>query len=335
MAVLTNVVQSETAGTPEASPVAIPSSPPKGYARLYNARLYKICYAIERIGGARIVPLLTLPFAALDILRRRRDYARFLRVRSAVLPATFWKSVGPLRHYMRMIFNWQETLMIALLYSRVSLPYWKKRFEVVGTAPQDLPEWGKRPVIVAFMHTGAFPIIRWYLRMQGLPTASLVGAMPLIIDNDYYNVYLSTGDKMNGVEGTPHYFRSIRDALRYLKPGRVLTMALDGGTIAPQSERPQVAGHLIDVKRGACRVAAQTGAIVMPISMRRKGWCRYEVHYGSRVPDELLEKGDYAAATQHLVSELWPDLEAHPENLNWTALEAFAPELIAPRIEWP
>jgi len=309
-----------------------------GYQKFYNERLYRIFGAVERIGGAAVVPFLMLPFTVVDILRRRHDYPKFVRLREA-MPHDFWKGLGPRRHYFRMIRNWQEFLGVVIFYNRLGLPYWRKRFEVQGKSPRELPEWGKRPVILAFMHTGNFGLIRWWMRSQGMPTASLIGAMPAIVDNKDYNKILDAGDRLYGMEGVPHMFRgsgsALREAIRYLKPGRVLTMALDGGAVSPEAERSDAGGFRIDVKKGACRVAAQTGAIVVPISIRRIGICRYRVKFGQPVPDELIQKGDYAGATQHLVTELWPEIKEHPEDLNWTNLEALHPELQVPRIEWP
>ena len=312
-----------------------PTPPSKSaYARLYSASLYKACYALEKIGGAAAIPLITLPFFAIDYRRRQRDYAQFLCVRDA-LPAAVWKGTSPSHHYRRMIFSWWESLVTNIFYTRLGLPYWSRRFEVEGTPIDQLPEWGQRPVIVAFLHTGSFGLIRWYLRSRKIPTASLIASMPTLIDNPHYNKYLAEGDKIYGLEDVPHYFRGIRDAIRYLKPGRAMTMALDGGAPSPESDRQDAGGAAFYVKKGACRVGAQTGALVVPVSVRRKGFARYIVHFGKPVPDDLLQQGDFTAATQHLVSELWPDLESHPLDLNWTTMEAFAPSLIKPRVEWP
>jgi lauroyl/myristoyl acyltransferase len=314
-----------------------PEAKKGGYAAFYTTRLYEFFLGVERVCGHHALPLLTLPFAFFEFWRRRRDYANFRRIHTA-MPSGFWKGHRPLHHYWRMIYNWRETLTLCTLYTRMSDANWQKRFTVKGTPPQDLPDWGKRPVILAFMHTGYFGFIRWFMRTQGVPTASLIGAMPVLVDNPDYNRYLELGDELNGVEGVPHYFRGaagIREALRYLKPGRAMTMALDGGAVSPHEQWSKAGDLPIDIKRGTCRVGAQVGAIVVPTSVRRKGYCRYEVHFGKPVPDQLLEDGDYAAATQHVVSELWPDLEAHPMDLNWTSMEAFHPELAAPRIEWP
>jgi len=43
------------------------------------------------------------------------------------------------------------------------------------------------------------------------------------------------------------------------------------------------------------------------------------------VSDELLHHDDPTEATQHLVTELWRDIRANPDDLLWSALESFPP----------
>jgi len=309
-----------------------------GFDRFYTARFYRILYGLEKIFGVHVLPIITGAMVAAELLRRRRDYPQFLRLRHG-LPTGFWKGVSPLRHFVGMVYNWDESMMQALFYPCLARPDWQRRFEVRGTPPNKLPEWGQRPVIVTFLHMGHFGVMRWWLRANGIPAASLLAASPAIVDNPHYNKYLEAGDELCGLKGFPHIFKytrtGIRDVIRFLKPGRALTMALDGGPPSPESDRQDAGGIPIYLKKGACRIAAQTNSVILPMSIRRTGWCRWTVHFGAPVPDELLQKDDLTEANQHLFSELWPDLQAHPENLTWSSLEAFNPSLIGPRGNWP
>ncbi len=175
------------------------------------------------------------------------------------------------------------------------------------------------------------------MRSQGVPTASLIAAMPALLDNEHYQKILDAGDRLYGLAGVPHLFRGssgLREAIRFLKPGNVLTMALDGGKPSPESDRQDAGGFPIFIKKGACRVAAQTNAIVVPVSVKRRG-SRFELRFGKPVPDELIQKQDLSEAMQHVISELWPDLQEDPSDLNWTTLEALAPTLQVKRTGWP
>jgi len=197
-----------------------------------------------------------------------------------------------------------------------------------------LPEWGKRPMVLAFLHTGQFGLIRFWMRAQGVPTASLIAGLPHFAD--VLDDILEIGDRRYGLTGVPQTFyasRALRDSIRYLTPGHVLTIALDGDGSSPYQHS---AGEFpIEVKEGACRIAARTNAMVIPTSVKRTAPCCFEMRFGQPVPDELIRQKDSSAATQYLVSELWKDLEKDPEQLNWTTMEALAPTLKEKRNWWP
>ena len=205
-----------------------------------------------------------------------------------------------------------------------------------GTLPHALPEWGERPVILAFLHTGGFGLVGYWLRSQGIPCASLVdGLPPILMQEDHWKIAV-VGDLRYGLKGVPHLFHRgerLRKAIRFLKPGHALTVALDGAELT--SDRYDAGVFPILVQKGACRIAAQTNAIVIPVSVRRTAVCRFEIRFGNPVPDELIQREDFTGATQYLISELWPDLKENPSDLNWTTLEALAPTLKVKRMEWP
>jgi lauroyl/myristoyl acyltransferase len=302
---------------------------------LYYKVIIQFMCAVESVGGAAVVPWLMAPFAVLDFTIRRRDYPQFVRLHDA-LPDTFWNGLGPKQHYWKMIRDWQEGLGTILFYHRLGLPYWQKRFRVVGTPPQLLAEWGSRPVILAFLHTGQFGLIRFWLRSQGVPTASMVKGMPHQVE--ILQAILDRGDVRYGLEGVPQIFsgsKSIREAIRFLVPGHALTMAMDGGGSSSKVDGHYAGDFPIQVQEGACRIAAQTNARVIPVSVKRTAACRFDIRFGEPVPDALIQKDDFCGATQHLISELWKDLKHDPGELNWTTLEALAPDLKAKRIWWP
>jgi lauroyl/myristoyl acyltransferase len=313
----------------------------KGYRVKLQTLYYKFFYGVfglaESIFGPSIIPLFAIPFIGIDLARRERDLSQFERLRNA-LPAEFWQDVTPRKHYYRMVRNWADTGAVVLLQHRLGLPRWQKRFQVSGTPPQEHPDWGKRPVVLTFLHTGTFALLLYWLRSRGIPAAMLVGGIPFFINNDAFRKIMAIGDQRNGLEDVPHIFQrynTLREVIRFLTPGHALLMALDGGKRVDEVDTYDAGGFPIVLKRGAFRLAAQKNAILIPISARRTGMCRFEIHFGKPVPDELLRNGDRAAATQHLVSELWPGIAENPSDLNWTTLEAIAPQLRTGRTGWP
>jgi len=323
----------------------IPSVGPHLRGKGYKIRLkncfHQICfqffYAVERIGGAAMVPWLMAPINGMDWFNRRRDYRQFVRLRNA-MPAGFWKGTDPRRHYFKMLRDWQEMIGTILSYHRLGSPYWQKRFQVSGKPPHALPEWGKRPMILAYLHTGPFGLNTYWLRSQGIPVVSLVTGLPPVLETEYFQKMMAIGNLRYGIEGIPQRFersRSLREGIRFLTPGHALTVAIDGGKLVLEDDRHDAGGFPILVQNGACRLAAQTNAVVIPVAVRRTAPCCFEIRFGKPVPDELIQKGDFAAGTQHLISELWPDLKENPMDLNWTTLEALAPTLKGSRQAWP
>ena len=304
---------------------------------LYYWLYFKFVYAVESVFGPTALGLLAALITNNDLIKRRGDLPQFARLRT-ILPDSFWKGTTAQDHYRKMVRDWHESSFIVFLYSRLGLPRLKDRISVKGSLPQSHPDWGKRPVIFAFMHTGSFGLFPYWLRSQGVRVASLAGGLPLIIENRPFQKIMELGNKRFGLEGVPHVFQrrgALRDSLRFLTPGNALVVALDGGRLGEEEERCYVEGIPIFLKQGAVRMAAQTNAVLIPISVRRLSYLRFQVHYHDPVPDELIRLPDPAKAHQHLVSELWHDLHEDPSDLGWTTLEDLAPALKAPRASWP
>ena len=313
----------------------------KGYRlkllNLYFRLFYDFLCSVDSMIGVTGIGFVSMLVVWNDMLHRKRDYPQFVRLRK-VLGDNFWKGSIPFFHYYKMVRDWHEGAAIAVFYHRLGLPRWKKRFRVVGPLPQSHPEWGKRPVIFTFIHTGPFGLLCYWLRAQGIPVASLAGGLPLIVNNRHYLKIISIGNKRFGLENIPYVFQrhsALRESIRFLTPGHALLMALDGGRPGEESERCEAGGFPILLRQGAVRLAAQTNAILIPISVRRTSLCRFEIHFRAPVPDELIDKHDPIKANQHIISDLWPDIADHPTDLNWTPLEELAPSLKSDRISWP
>lgn len=283
----------------------------------------------DRLGGPALLPMIVLPWVVADLARRLPDYPHFRRLRATLSP-DFWNGIGPFRHYLRMIAHWQQNLAVCAVTDRLHEDRWRDRIAVRGTPPQRLPEWGQRPVILACFHTGGFNLSRHWLCSQGVKAASLVRGIPTIIRRVEPRQPARVGTEVD----SPKIFhvREIRSAVRFLAPGRVLVVALD----ASPPSRQMMVGAPMGINDGAARLATLSGAILMPVSVRKKKWMRLELSFGTPVPDEMIERGEIDKANEYLTAQLWQELVADPCAAGWTTLEAYAPRaLLKPRLGWP
>jgi hypothetical protein len=285
--------------------------------------------AADRVGGPRALPFVLLPWIAVDVMRRAQDYNHFYRLRSS-LPRSFWRGTGPLKHYLRMITHWQKSMAMCVLADRSYELRWQRRVKVYGTPPYEPKEWRERPVIIACLHTGAFAFLRHWLRTRGLIVATLVKTRPRII-----RIYEEERERERSAGRQPPNFidvMNLRAALRFLTPGRILTVAIEA---QPESHAHTVMmGAPLRVGDGAARLARLAGATLLPVSL----WITsgIDIRFGAPVPREIIDSGDIQAVNDFLAQELWTDLVRDPCAIGWTTLEAYAPEnLLRPRTRWP
>ena len=153
-------------------------------------------------------------------------------------------------------------MAMCVLADRSNESRWQKRIRVHGTSPDELKEWGQRPVIIACLHTGAFAFLRHWLRARGMIVAALLRTRPRIIrryEEERQRQGSSSNEPPNFIDVT-----NVRAAVRFLVPGRILTMAIEA---QPESRAQTVMmGAPLRVGDGAARLARLTGAILLPVS---------------------------------------------------------------------
>jgi lauroyl/myristoyl acyltransferase len=243
------------------------------------------------------------------------------------LPQNFWRGRGPFRHYLRMIVHWQRSMAMCVLAERLHETRWRKRIRVHGTPPDELKEWGERPVIIACLHTGGFAFLRHWLRNRGIIAASLLRTRPRIIRR-----YEELRSRASARKGLPSFIPvdNMRAAIRFLTRGRVLIVAIEA---QPESRSQSVVmGAPLRIGDGAARLARLTGATLLPASV----WIRrgVDIRFRKPAPPEVAASTD--TVNEFLARELWADLERDPCAIGWTTLEAYAPQnLLRPRTRWP
>jgi hypothetical protein len=288
----------------------------------------------ERLFGPGILFWMLAPEILLTGVGRCKDYGHLQKLR-ARLPSTFHKG-SDLAHFRRMFRGWTTGRTVTLFYDRLNSRAWKKRITVRGIPPHLLPEWGRQPVVVAFLHTGAFPLLRYWLRAQRIPVATYVGGLPRSFR--YGQKFRDRGDLAYGLSDTPHVFsggKSLRDALRFLKPGHSLLVALEERDFGKPPDAYSLNEISICLNQVAFRIACLANAVLMPAAVRQRGLCHFEITFGRPVPAAMMNEEGLATSNLHLLRELWRDLEDDASALTWTTLEALSPDLITKRGTWP
>jgi hypothetical protein len=305
------------------------------FSRLGHTAYFQTLRGAERVFGAGILIWMIAPEIILTCLERLKDYAQFRRLRAA-LPASFWKGLPALHHFVRMFCVWTTSLTVTLFYDRLNTPAWQKRITIRGTPPQSLPEWETRPVVIAFLHTGGFPILRYWLRAQRISAASYLGTLPRSFRHG--GKFRDEADRVYGLSEVPHIFsggKSLKEALRFLKPGCALMVALEERDFQEPHGSYSINGVSIGLNDVALRIARLAEAILIPAAVQATGPFQFEIKFGRPVPTNLMEEDAMTASNFHLLQELWPDLQQDPSAMTWTTLEALSPELRRPRGMWP
>jgi hypothetical protein len=313
--------------------------PSRNHARMrawaYRA-LIRVVRWTDRTLGINGLFWMLLPWTLWEILRRRRDFRYFVQLRNR-LPGPFWKGTGALAHFLRMISRWQGALCVCLLYDRLRTPRWSRRCRIEGTPPDRLPEWGRRPVVLAFLHSDGYATLRYWLRSRGIPSATLVAGFPPPLNQEAFLQIRATADSAYGLEGYPHTFtpEQLKALIQALTPGRVLAIALDGiATAGPLVEHP-LEGRSIRLKDGAFRIAARCTAILMPVTIEQTGFLTFTFTFGEPVPDAWLNDADPRRAHEGLLAQLWNLPRRKPCSLTWSTLESLAPGENRSRTSWP
>jgi len=290
----------------------------------------------ERMFGPGILPCLVSPLILYRFIRHFSHYSQFWKLRSA-FPRPFWKGVSSYRHFWRTFADWTGSLTAILFHDRLLSAAWQRRFTIRGAPPQSLPEWGQHPIVIVFFHSGGFPILKTWLRSQGVPAALYSAGIHAI--HLQSSKIREKGDRAYGLKNIPDTFTGrtgLREAVRFLTPGRALLISLEQRDFSKPRNEYRLGEATICLDDGAFRIAAMTGATLLPATVRHRSVCRFEIEFGEPVALESMKKENGpSAANLHLARHLWRGVHEDPSAMTWTLMEALAPDLIGGRGQWP
>ncbi|MBN8246868.1 MAG: hypothetical protein J0L84_05425 [Verrucomicrobia bacterium] len=197
----------------------------------------------------------------------------------------------------------------AFLPDRLGGPRWRGRCEFTGLDSLEAARAAGRPVVVAFCHFGPFGLLSHWLRARGFP------AIPLVAGVARNRPYLHRlKDRCLPFPEVPGalYTDQIREVAA-LGGSTALLVALDVRA-ARTVNVPLPDGWQVRVATGAIRMAAQKQALLLPCTVLSLGHWRFRIVVGRPVPEAFLGAvPDVARAAAHLVSELFPLQQAHPD----------------------
>ncbi|MBL9175273.1 MAG: hypothetical protein JNL10_17165 [Verrucomicrobiales bacterium] len=212
--------------------------------------------------------------------------------------------------------SWSQSLrhhldrVPAFLPDRLGLPRWRERFEITGLGPLESARAAGRPVVLAFCHFGPIVLISHCLRAQGIPAIPLVAGVAR--NRPYIHRLKDRHLPFPEIPGAL-YTDQLREVAS-LGARAVLLVAVDvraGRTV----DVPLTDGWQFRLATGAIRMAAQKRAVLIPCTQLSLGSWRFRIELGRPVPEASLGPvPDVSRAAAHLVSELFPALQAHPDH---------------------
>jgi Bacterial lipid A biosynthesis acyltransferase len=213
-------------------------------------------------------------------------------------------------------YLWREQTRMSLaqlMYlwpDRLSGGRWKDRCRCVGLERVERNHARGRPIILATLHFGPSVLLVHWLRARGMPAAGLRdgrgAARPV------YWRYIDGLSAVPGRSDGPSVFdrTALRSAHDHLLAGRILVMTAEGRY--HRHIRVHREGLTFDMATGPFRLAAATGAIVIPCLIAAGPRMRFTIHLGEPVPADLVIDADlHRKGGDHLLGELLPVVGRH------------------------
>ena len=258
--------------------------------------------ALERCLTPELLYWTLLPLVAALVVLDRLNWRRHLKAvygEHTHLPFAWG-------HSFRTKFN----RVLPFFPDRLPNARWLRRCEFVGLDRLMQMRQPGQPLILAFTHFGAFPLLGVWLRAAGIPASTLIAG----------KAFARTPDKILKDRVMPFpevpmgcYYDHKRQAIEVLSRGHAVLIAVDfpSGKLI---DVPVAAGRTFTMAPGGMRLAARLNALLVAcLIVERRRW-RFCVEIGEPTPPELLAGDlDLTAVGRHLYGELQSTIEKYPE----------------------
>jgi hypothetical protein len=167
-----------------------------------------------------------------------------------------------------------------------------------------------RPAVLACCHFGSYFLLRFWLRAAGFPVATIVGGNSagragLMRFKDRFSPFPEIP--------TAFYQDQLREAAEFLAAGNPLLLPIDAPA-GKQMNVPFCEGWTFQMATGAVRLAVRHRAELIPCFIVDEGRWRFRIKLGMPVPEEFLAtEAAWVRAGKHLLDEMFPAFQAHPE----------------------
>ncbi len=193
---------------------------------------------------------------------------------------------------------------------RLADPKWRDNCRFIGCDRLLKARQDRRPVVAAFCHFGPLLLMRPWLQAAGIPSGILVQG--------------KSEDRLEPAKRNRELFRyphiparfhldQLKPAAEFLAAGNILFIAIDVLS-ARQMDVPFCDGWTFQMPTGPVRLAMRHHAELIPCTIIDEGSWHFRIEVGRPVPEEFLNaKSDCTRAGKHLLAEMLPHLQAHPE----------------------
>jgi lauroyl/myristoyl acyltransferase len=187
---------------------------------------------------------------------------------------------------------------------------WSGRCRVTGLDRLQQARASGRPVVLAFCHFGPFFLLRIWLRAAGIPAIIVAGGKS---ESRSKLMQRLAGFTLFAEVPTVFHLDQLRKAAGFLAAGNPLLIAIDDPA-GKQMELPFCEGWTFRMATGAVRLAIRHQAELIPCSIIDEGRWHFHIELGRPVPREFLTaESDWSRAGKHLLDEMIPHFQAHPE----------------------
>ena len=260
----------------------------------------------ERIFSVRSLYRVLIPL----VMGRAAINTAFKKLRPQPALPEFLLAPGSRRSARQFRQNYYLNHFLEFFPERLAEAKWADGCHIEGLDRLQEAGRNRRPVVLAFCHFGSYFLLHLWLRAAGIPAAVLVGG--LAADRPGFFRLENRFSPFPGIP-TAFYEDQLRQAANFLAFGNPLLVSIDT-PLGKQSEVPFCADWTFQMGTVALRLAARHQAELVPCSIVDLDHWRFRIVLGRPVPREFLARETgWVRAGKHLLAEMLPVFQAHPE----------------------